>query len=329
MSDVQPEFIQWVSRVLDDPDITRFNLLQTLWSGYGQCFRFYSPRLQTNLVAKAISPPARPQHPKGWHTTDSHQRKLDSYAIEHHFYQHYPAKLTHSPVPVLLASDQHNHQRLLIMQDLDVLGYCARHTSLTLDQAQPVIAYLAGFHAALMDTHDTSLWQWGSYWHLPTRQQEWAAMPEGELKRQAAAIHQTLVRARFTTVIHGDAKVANFCFSEDGARVAAVDFQYPGRGTGVQDLAYFIGSALSDDEQLHGLNKCLDTYFTTLKQALAPQYCAQDVEREWRELYPFACADFQRFLSGWSPQHVKLNQALEAQTRLALTQLNCTPASNA
>ena len=321
MTNVQPDCVQWVSRVLEDPGVTHFGLLQTLWSGYGQCFRFYSPKLDRYLVAKAIKPPSQPNHPKGWHSATSHQRKLDSYAIEHHFYQYYPDKLTNSPVPTLIASDHYDNCRLLIMQDLDSLGYRARHSCLSLEEAQPVITYLARFHAALMNTQDTALWQYGGYWHLPTRQQEWTAMPEGELKSHAAAIHQKLANARFTTIIHGDAKVANFCFSEDGLQVAAVDFQYPGRGTGVQDLAYFIGSALSDDTQLYNLNKCLDTYFDTLKKALSPHYNSTEIEREWRTLYPFACADFQRFLSGWSPQHYKLNQALDYQTQLALKQL--------
>ena len=43
--------------------------------------------------------------------------------------------------------------------------------------------------------------------------------------------------------------------------------------------------------------------------------------KEWRTLYPIACADFHRFLAGWSPQHWKIDKALQHQTSIALSML--------
>ena len=46
-----------------------------------------------------------------------------------------------------------------------------------------------------------------------------------------------------------------------------------------------------------------------------------EILQEWRSLYPFACADFHRFLAGWSPDHWKINAELTKQTQLALNAL--------
>jgi thiamine kinase-like enzyme len=140
--------------------------------------------------------------------------------------------------------------------------------------------------------------------------------------------------------VHGDAKLANFCFSDDDikgateiddnltnkitnkiSRVAAVDFQYVGKGVGVKDLAYFLGSCLTDDDlaQLH--NELLNYYFKALGQACneyQPDINIVELEKEWRKLYPFANADFYRFLQGWSPEHHKINGYLKAQSDIAL-----------
>src|SRR5262249_45266375 len=97
--------------------------------------------------------------------------------------------------------------------------------------------------------------------------------------------------ARFRTIVHGDAKDANFCFSPSGA-VAAVDFQYAGGGAGVVDVAYLLYDRR--DERAG-----LEAYFAHLRDALVPSVDARALEAEWRALYPVAQLDFRRFLAGW------------------------------
>ena len=68
----------------------------------------------------------------------------------------------------------------------------------------------------------------------------------------------------------------------------------------------------------------LDYYFKALREALSTMGRCIDLdalEREWRSLYPVACADFQRFLKGWSPGHWKINSYNERLTREVLAQL--------
>ena len=119
-----------------------------------------------------------------------------------------------------------------------------------------------------------------------------------------------LNQCKYKTIVHGDAKLANFCFSEKGKHVAAVDFQYVGGGCGMKDVTYFLGSCLSSSECELYENELLDFYFSELEQSFDPATLNVDfeeLEREWREMYPIACTDFTRFLLGWMPSHQKIN----------------------
>jgi thiamine kinase-like enzyme len=222
------------------------------------------------------------------------------------------------------SGENDSNAHILVMDDLDNAGFTKRATSLSVKQAQSVLRWLAAFHARFMGIVDTNVWPEGTYWHLSTRQDEWHAMKDGPLKREASRLSTQLSSARFQTLLHGDAKVANFCFTPDFTRCGGVDFQYTGLGVGIKDVAYFIGSALSESNQRTHTTQCLDYYFDCLNTHLIDtKYESQyhQIEQEWRALYPIACADFNRFLAGWSPDHWKINGELTRQTDIALATL--------
>ncbi len=176
--------------------------------------------------------------------------------------------------------------------------------------------WLANFHASFLNEHPKELWEVGTYWHLNTRPDEFEKLNHQELKSKAHLIDETLNQCKYQTMVHGDAKLANFCFSENGERTAAVDFQYVGGGCGMKDIAYFLGSCLSSDECESYQNELLDFYFSELKQAFEKSQNTSTLvdldfsalEKEWRKLYPFALTDFTRFLLGWMPGHQKVNK---------------------
>jgi len=186
------------------------------------------------------------------------------------------------------------------------------------------LQWLAHFHATFLHAKPTDLWETGTYWHLETRLDELEALDDIPLKKAAPAIDAKLQAARFQTLVHGDAKLANFCFSEDGNRVAAVDFQYVGGGCGMKDLAYFLGSCLDENACEKQQSELLDFYFHHLRQALAekqPNSQADAIESEWRALFPIAWTDFHRFLKGWSPGHWKINTYSERLARQVIASL--------
>ena len=177
----------------------------------------------------------------------------------------------------------------------------------------------------------SKVWPIGTYWHLATRAQEFDAMPSSELKQNAAKIDNVLNCSRFKTLVHGDAKLANFCINSDNTKIAAVDFQYVGFGAGIKDIVYFLGSCLDANQLKATTTKLLDLYFSVLHQALLKRAknvgahikpdTLNQLEVEYRYLYRFAWADFERFLRGWAPEHYKLNSYSSEQTLAALVTL--------
>jgi len=83
---------------------------------------------------------------------------------------------------------------------------------------------------------------------LATRPDELDALEDCPLKAAAVTIDRRLANSQFQTFVHGDAKLAKFCFGADRRQVAAVDFQYVGGGCGMKDVAYLISSFHDEDD---------------------------------------------------------------------------------
>lgn len=335
-------------------EIVKFNLLNNKTRS----------NLVDSIVVKWVNPPNDLDHPRGWHSDLAHHRKLTSYQVEMNVYQMFnqvkrlPCWIEEIRVPHYFNGyyDDTNQQQILILEDLDASGFPLRYSTLTPIETLPCIRWLARFHAYfLRDTHvqkslpqhlesklslDNSstctqglsqpfgLWPIGSYWHLGTRPDEWQVMPESKLKAQAGKLDETLNLLRFQTLIHGDAKVANFCFSalkdKDRVDVAALDFQYTGQGCGMKDFVYFLGSCLTEAECEVHWRDLLDLYFSSLKETLKrlnSQIDLAALEFEWRFAFELAWADFQRFLEGWSPVHKKNTAFSRALTANALNKV--------
>ena len=305
-----------VLRATGARELFEVGTIQSLWSGYGSIDRYglMGSDLDT-VVVKHVRLPEQGRHPRGWNSDLSHQRKLRSYRVETAWYRQWAGRCGEQcRIPRCLALERCGDEMVMVLEDLDNSGYPARRDRVTDQEMNRCLSWLAHFHATFMGQKPEGLWEIGTYWHLGTRPEELAAMEQGALKQGAAALDRCLNEAPFQTLVHGDAKLANFCFSDDGERVAAVDFQYVGGGCGMKDVAYFIGSCLDERECERQEQVLMGAYFSELTQALSrhqPHIDPAAVEAAWRPLYAVAWTDFFRFLKGWSPGHWKIHRYSE------------------
>jgi len=302
----------------------REEVIQSLWSGYGEIVRIRLHEADVDsVILKHVIFPTETDHPRGWNSNRSHQRKVHSYEVEMTWYHDYAARCGEAcRVPNCLISETIGNDHIMILEDLDAAGYPQRRGMLDKHDVLACLKWLAHFHAEFMGENPDHLWPVGTYWHLATRPDELEAMHDNALKEAAPEIDRILNRCRFKTFVHGDAKVANFCFSRDGSGVAAVDFQYVGGGCGMKDVAYLLGSCLDEQQHESWEPELLNEYFRELKQALAGKSVDfEALEREWRSLYPITVADFHRFLLGWMPSHWKVNDYNSRITREVIARL--------
>lgn len=306
--------------------IVEEKLIQNLWSNYGEILRLTLEGSKYNsIVVKHVKLPESINHPRGWNTDISNNRKINSYKVETQWYKSWSRKCDSScRVPECLLIDKIDDEVLIVLEDLNDAGYSLRKSSVNIKEIKLCISWLANFHGTFIGCPPENLWEKGTYWHLDTRPEELKALKDKKLKNAARAIDEKLETSKYKTILHGDAKLANFCFSKENIDVAAVDFQYTGGGVGVKDLAYFIGSCLYEEECEKFEALLLDHYFSVLKNriiSLDKNIDLKYLEKSWRDLYPVAWTDFHRFLKGWSPGHWKINGYSERITKEVLKKL--------
>lgn len=315
-----------VRRSTGAESISGTQVVQSLWSGYGQIVRCHLTGGDLpSVILKHVRWPDERTHPRGWTSDRSHQRKVESYRVETAWYEQFAERCgVGCRVPHCLAVEHHPEGVILLLEDLDAAGFAGRRRSVSDAGVNACLSWLANFHATFMGEQPDGLWTVGTYWHLATRPDELDALEDGPLKSAASELDRRLNGSPYQTFVHGDAKLANFCFCEDGRNAAAVDFQYVGGGCGMKDVAYFISSCFDEDECERREASLLDRYFELLHDALERSGKAIDghaLETNWRQLYPVAWTDFFRFLQGWSPGHWKAHRYSKRLAREVLKSL--------
>ncbi|MDQ9091729.1 kinase [Pseudoalteromonas haloplanktis] len=290
--------------------------ITSLWSGCGEIVRC---RLDEKAcVIKAISVPDHINHPRISQTEFAINRKHRSYDVEYNWYLHYAPQLpSQSRALSCFKAIKHDSQKVLVFADFAVEGFtCAQAIDAHI---AAIVKWLGYFHAFHFQVNPDGLWQQGNYWHLATRPDEYENMHESTLKQHADKIDKILRNCPYQTLIHGDAKLANFAVNNSTMDVLGYDFQYTGGGVGVVDVMYFLGSCLNEQQLEDTADDYLASYFRHFSGAMQQfghsEYTAV-VLNAWQTLWPVAWADFYRFLMGWSPEHVKVNAYMRKQYQI-------------
>ena len=291
----------WIARATGARSVEVGERIQSLWSGYGEIFRVHlEDAAVPSAVVKSVNPPPLEDR----RDASSHARKCRSYEVESVWYRSFAELCGDScRVAKLFHCEKAGERWRFLLEDLDAAGYPDRRSVLAPDEIDLCLGWLARFHARFIGMKPEGLWRTGTYWHLATRRAELNRIADRDLRAAAPALDAKLRSAKFQTLVHGDAKIANFCFAPAGRGVAAVDFQYVGGGCGMKDVAYLLSDHPTPHSDVAEAGH-LDRYFAELRAALSGSDAQVDpdaVEREWRELYPIAFADFGRFLAGWAP----------------------------
>jgi aminoglycoside phosphotransferase (APT) family kinase protein len=308
--------LAWIARETGASRARVAERVQSLWGGHGEIVRVALDDCDLPSVIVKYVRMARTRD-----SSESYERKRRSYAVEDAWYAGVAKRCDAAcRVPQLLARRACGDERLFVLEDLDAAGFAGRTHRPNGRQLVACLGWLAAFHARFLGVASDGLWKTGTYWHLATRRQEARGIDDEVVRDLAPRLDAALEACVFRTLVHGDAKPANFCFSRSGA-VAAVDFQYVGGGCGMRDVAYLLDG---EDEEA----RLLDLYFARLRVALGTPSASRQalgtpsasrqalgtpsasrqalgptpgdaLEAEWRRLYPIAAADYQRFLAGW------------------------------
>ena len=138
-------FYNTILKATGASDLYEIEVIQNLWSGYGEIVRvgLHGSELE-KVVIKHVQLEQQ-NHPRGWNTNLSHERKLKSYKVETAWYKNFAKSCSEEcRIPDCLALDTIEGEVLMVLEDLDASGFSGRRTgSVTWDEVFACLKWLA------------------------------------------------------------------------------------------------------------------------------------------------------------------------------------------
>eukprot|EP00890_Picochlorum_soloecismus_P006737 jgi/Picsp_1/889/NSC_04376-R1_conserved domain len=301
-------------------------VLCKLWKGYGEIMTVQATDCngtESHLVIKQVHIPGQSDEELG----EDHLRKVRSYSVESVFYREMSDRMNSRGVivpTVRLITGELDTSRStnfkdgmrmsIVMDDLRTQGYCyeRKGNQLSLEEGKAVLSWLAKFHAVNWQSMHTSssavqegLWPEATFWQLDSRSEEFKAIDVDwiELKYLAKDIHDALRGSKYRTIIHGDAKAANFFFiqrerGQDVDRIAGYDFQYCGFGDAMRDVAYFLSCSIKPGVLYAHERNLLEYYHSQLVANLTEEQAHGYSLDALQNSYKLCLVDLARFMAG-------------------------------
>lgn len=280
--------------------VKNIHVVQSLWAGYGRLYSCIADG--DSLIVKHFTPPGTNEK-----ESEDHMRKLKSYSVERVFYETLSQKLIDRGciVPACVGCVEENGSIAIVMRDLGAQygDYDVRRGNcLNMEEGKRLLSYLARFHAVNWGQASVEgLWDEGSFWQLGTRMEELRFLDSswkrwGLDREMALRIHALVRELPHRTIVHGDAKAANFFWFSDA--VGGYDLQYAGSGSPMRDIAYTLGCSMQEHLIEAHEESLLRHYHDELSSLLAPEHAAAYSFETMQEAYDLCVADLVRFMCG-------------------------------
>ena len=226
---------------------------------------------------------------------------LLAYEREMKFYQHFSAECSLNPPKFYGGADVSGEgDYLLLMEDLAGARFVSQLDVLSSADTLACVRSLAAMHAQYWRApklgDSAGLYQFSDWAEIyepvirsgwPLFQQDFDVLIPDQMRPMfepgnaaAGAIFKYFCERRPKTLLHGDARIENFCFDADSGEARAYDWQLAAAGPGIYDLIYFFANSVAPETLFEEGEALLKAYHASLVEGGVSDYSFDELMRD-------------------------------------------------